>query len=120
MLTTSCNNKHLFIFHTTYLCVSFFTAEGCYFIQYQAWPCSYKGYISRKRSHVAKVSAVIFSICIPSVHHQEFFTVQTAVVYVIQVCCVYSEKLLMMDRGMHGLVSVNFLKHGGNYVYHQL
>jgi len=28
-----------------------------------------------------------------------FFTVHTAVVYVIQVCCVYSEKLLMMDRG---------------------
>ena len=33
-----------------------------------------------------------------SVHHQEFFTVHTAVAY-IQVCCVYSEKLLMMDRG---------------------
>jgi len=54
-----------------------------------------------------------------SVHHQEFFTVLTAVVYVIQLAsrirtgrpnparklydiyhsCVYSEKLLMMDRG---------------------
>jgi len=36
-----------------------------------------------------------------SVHHQEFlfFTVHTAVVYVIQVCCVYSEKLLMTDKG---------------------
>jgi len=65
-----------------------------------------------------------------SVHHHEFFTVHTAVVYVIQVmltackqnqdgtqflpgparklstnlydinsCCVYSEKLLFMDRG---------------------
>ena len=59
-----------------------------------------------------------------SVHHQEFFTVHTAVVYDIQVClqlasrirmelrpdpvrklydiyhcCVQSEKLLMMDRG---------------------
>ena len=60
-----------------------------------------------------------------SVHHQEFFTVHTAMVYVTQVCwqlasrirmeslhpdpvcklydihhcCVYSEKLLMMDRG---------------------
>jgi len=61
------------------------------------------------------------------VHHQEFFTVHTAMVYVIQVCwqlasrirtfrpyparklsanlydvyhcCVYSKKLLMMDRG---------------------
>jgi len=55
-----------------------------------------------------------------SVHHQEFFTVHTAMVYVIQVCwqlasrirtelvwfcccmaytiAVYSEKLLMMDR----------------------
>jgi len=60
-------------------------------------------------------------------HHQEFFTVHTAMVYVIQVCrqpaswigmfcpdparrlsadlydkyhcCMYSEKLLMMDRG---------------------
>jgi len=29
---------------------------------------------------------------------QEFFTVHTAKVYVIQICCVYSEKLLMMDR----------------------
>jgi len=28
-----------------------------------------------------------------SVHHQEFFTVNTAMVYVIQVCCVFSEKL---------------------------
>ena len=27
-----------------------------------------------------------------SVHHQEFFTVHTAMVYVIQFCCVYSEK----------------------------
>ena len=62
-----------------------------------------------------------------SVHHQEFFTVHTAMVYVIQFCrqlvsgvrmshpdparklsaklydiyhrCVYSEKLLMMNRG---------------------
>ena len=58
-----------------------------------------------------------------SVHHQEFFTVRTAMVYVIQLAsrirterqfvqillasyqqtcmyfCVYSEKLLMMDRG---------------------
>ena len=62
-----------------------------------------------------------------SLHHQEFFTVHTALVYVIQVCrqpaswigmfcpdparrlsadlydkyhcCMYSEKLLMMDRG---------------------
>ena len=35
-----------------------------------------------------------------SVHHQEIFTVHTEVVYVIQVCCVYSEKLQMMDRGI--------------------
>jgi len=34
-----------------------------------------------------------------SVHHQEFFTVHTAMVYVIQVFCVCSEKLRMMDRG---------------------
>jgi hypothetical protein len=58
-----------------------------------------------------------------SVHHQEFFTVHTAVVYVIQLvgrirmyhpdpahklsakvydvyrCCVYSEKLLMVNKG---------------------
>jgi len=58
-----------------------------------------------------------------SVHHQQFFTVHTAMVYVIQLasrsrtfrpdparklsanlydvyhCCVYSEKLLVMDRG---------------------
>ena len=53
---------------------------------------------------------------ISSVHHQEFFTIHTAMVYVMQVCsqllascqhnlydiyhcCVYSEELLMMDRG---------------------
>jgi hypothetical protein len=34
-----------------------------------------------------------------SIHHQEFFTVHTAMVFVIQACCVYSENLLMMDRG---------------------
>ena len=61
-----------------------------------------------------------------SVHHQEFLTVHTAMLYVVQLasrirtelqvrpdparklsanlydiyhCCVYSEKLLMMDRG---------------------
>ena len=46
-----------------------------------------------------------------SVHHQEFFTVHTEMVYVMLVlltafklyniyhCRVYSEKLLMMDRG---------------------
>jgi hypothetical protein len=34
-----------------------------------------------------------------SVHHQEFFTVHTANLYDIYHCCVYSEKLLMMDRG---------------------
>jgi len=30
---------------------------------------------------------------------RNFFTVRTAMVHVIEVCCVYSEKLLMMDRG---------------------
>ena len=30
---------------------------------------------------------------------RNFFTVHTEVVYVRQVCCVYSEKLLMTDRG---------------------
>jgi hypothetical protein len=43
-----------------------------------------------------------------SVHRKKFLTVHTTVVYVIQVyrhlydiyhCCVYGEKLLMMDRG---------------------
>ena len=38
-----------------------------------------------------------------SLHRQEFFTVHTAMVRVIKFCCVYccvySEKLLMMDRG---------------------
>ena len=33
-------------------------------------------------------------------HHQEFFTVYTANLYDIYHCCVYSEKLLMMDRGI--------------------
>jgi len=37
-----------------------------------------------------------------SVHHQEFFTVHTANLYDIYHCCVYSEKLLMMDRGSVG------------------
>ena len=34
-----------------------------------------------------------------SVHHQEFSTVHTANLYDIYHCCVYSGKLLMMDRG---------------------
>ena len=36
-----------------------------------------------------------------SVHHQEFFTdsLLSANLYDIYHCCVYSEKLLMMDRG---------------------
>ena len=34
-----------------------------------------------------------------SVHHQQFFTVHTAMVYVIQAYCVYSEKLLIVERG---------------------
>ena len=34
-----------------------------------------------------------------SVHHPEFFTVHTAVVYGIYHCCVYSENLLKVDRG---------------------
>jgi len=41
-----------------------------------------------------------------SAHHQQFFTVHTAMVYVMSAnvydiyrCYVYSEKLLMMDRG---------------------
>ena len=57
-----------------------------------------------------KLTALISQICFwnktlhvsdsSSVHHQEFFiTVHTAMEYVIQVCCAYSEKLLMMDRG---------------------
>jgi len=33
-----------------------------------------------------------------SVHHQEFFTVHTTIVYVIPLLC-YSEIHLMMDRG---------------------
>jgi hypothetical protein len=47
-----------------------------------------------------------------SVHHQEVFNLHTAMVYVVQICrqlaclqavcncCVYSEKLLIMDRGI--------------------
>jgi len=34
-----------------------------------------------------------------SVHHQEFLTVHTEKLYDIYHCCVYSKKLLMMDRG---------------------
>ena len=34
-----------------------------------------------------------------SVRHQEFFTVHTANLYDIYHCCVYSAKLLVMDRG---------------------
>jgi len=36
---------------------------------------------------------------VPPVHHQEFYTVHTANLYDIYHCCVYSEKLLLMDRG---------------------
>ena len=34
-----------------------------------------------------------------SAHHQQFFTVYTANLYDTYHCCVYSEELLMMDRG---------------------
>ena len=34
-----------------------------------------------------------------TVHYQEFIAVHTTMVYFIQVCCVYSGKLLMMNRG---------------------
>ena len=34
-----------------------------------------------------------------SVHHQEFSTVHTANLYDIYHCCVYSEELLVMDKG---------------------
>jgi hypothetical protein len=55
-------------------------------------------------------SRIRMELC-SSAHHQEFFTVHIAMVYVIEFCrqlvklydiyhcCVYSEKLLMMDRG---------------------
>ena len=33
------------------------------------------------------------------VRHQEFFTVHTTNLYGIYHCCVYSEKLLMTDKG---------------------
>ena len=47
---------------------------------------------------------------VPSVHHQEFFTAHSRIrtdtarklsanLYDVYHCCVYSEKLLMMDRG---------------------
>ena len=47
-----------------------------------------------------------------SVHHHQFFTVHTAMVDVSNTCmycCVYSEKLLMMDKGTIG---TNGLKAG--------
>ena len=47
-------------------------------------------YFGNKTLHVSDSS---------SVHHQEFVTIHTAMVYVIQVCCVYREKFLMTDRG---------------------
>ena len=34
-----------------------------------------------------------------SVHHQEFYTVHTAMVNDIYHCCVYGGKFLIMDRG---------------------
>jgi hypothetical protein len=66
MRTISCNIKHVFIVHRRCLCVLFFTAEGGYFTQYHSRLGLCKGYISRKRSHASKISAVIFSICIPN------------------------------------------------------
>jgi hypothetical protein len=36
---------------------------------------------------------------VPLSNIRSSFTVHTAMVYVIQVCCVYNEKLLTMDRG---------------------
>jgi len=45
-----------------------------------------------------------------SVQHQEFFTVNTAMVYVVQVCCVYSEKLLMMTEELSETCRILFQK----------
>jgi len=81
-------------------------------------------YILIKKQVDALISQIYFWNTTPhvsdssSVHHQEFITVNTAIVYVTQVCwqlassirmsahlydtyhyCVCSEKLLMMDRG---------------------
>jgi len=65
MRTISCNVKHLFIVYRTYLCIFFFTVEGNNFTQNHSRLGFYKVYISRKRSHTSKVSAVIFFICVP-------------------------------------------------------
>jgi len=47
-------------------------------------------YFCNKTLHVSDSS---------SVHHQEFFTEHTEMVYVIQVRCVHSQKVMMMDGG---------------------
>jgi len=74
-------------------------------------------FLTRKPTRCTNISNLFWNETLhgsdsSSVHHQEFFTVHTAVVYVIQVCgqlsvklhniyrrCVYGEKLLMTDRG---------------------
>ena len=61
-------------------CFSLYTHQW-YFSQIYFW---------NKTLHVSDSS---------SVYHQEFFTVHTGNLYDIYHCCVYSEKLLMMDRG---------------------
>jgi len=50
-------------------------------------------------SHIYFRNEVLHVSDSSSVHHQEFFTVHTVYLYDIYHCCVYSEKLLMMDRG---------------------
>jgi len=67
---------------------------------------AYRGNVLIKKNQLdALISQIYFWIktlhvsdC-SSVHHHEFFTVHTANLYDIYRCCVYSEKLLMMDRG---------------------
>ena len=106
--SSSVHHQEFFTVHTAMLYV-------VYHMTYIIAVCTVKNNFWNKTLHVSESSCV---------HHQEFFTVHTAMVYVIQVCwqqdpsirpdpahklsanryniyhcCVYSEKLLMMDTG---------------------
>ena len=79
-----------FAFHLWTLCLLYFTLLYLTLIKNQLDALISQIYFWNKTLHVSDSS---------SVHHQEFFTVHTANIYDIYHCCMYSEKLLMMDRG---------------------
>jgi len=97
--------------------ISYILAMFAVFVQAE-WKTLYQGtFLTIKPTRRTNFSNLFLNETVhvsdsSSVHHQEFFAVHTAIVHVIQVCsqlsanlynicqcCMYSEKLRMMDRG---------------------